>query len=231
MNRRDAADLAGSAGVGAWTAFAVLTMIVVGGAGAPLWLDDTFLTWSVGHRPDELVALARGVTATGSGLVPYALAALAGALAGRTTRQRLRAAALALGCLATGQALRYATMTRVHRPRPPRSDWAAHATGWAFPSGHTTTAALTAGILLVALALRAPRGGRALQVAVVCWGLSVGLTRVYLGVHWFTDVVAGWLFATAWLGTCLWAAARWLPGTFLTALTPRPAPEPTERGA
>ncbi|MFJ4809420.1 phosphatase PAP2 family protein [Streptomyces longwoodensis] len=230
MNRRDAADLAGSAGVGAWTAFAVLTMIVVGGAGAPLWLDGTFLSRSVAHRSDELVALARGVTATGSGVVPYALVTLAGALAGRTARQRLGAAALALSCLATGQVLRYATMTRVHRPRPPRSDWATHASGWAFPSGHTTTTALTAGILIVALALRAPRGGRALQVAVACWGLSVGLTRVYLGVHWFTDVIGGWLFAAAWLGTCLWAAARWLPGAFLTTVTPRPAPQPTGHG-
>jgi undecaprenyl-diphosphatase len=121
-------------------------------------------------------------------------------------------------------------MTRVHRPRPPRPDWATHASGWAFPSGHTTTAALTAGILIVALALRAPRGGRALQIAVACWGVSVGLTRVYLGVHWFTDVIGGWLFATAWLTTCLWAAVRWLPGAFLATVTPRPAPQPTEHG-
>ncbi|MFJ7146869.1 phosphatase PAP2 family protein [Streptomyces sp. NPDC100445] len=216
MNRRDVAEVAGSVGLGAWAAFTVLALVVTGRAGAPLWLDDTFLIRSVGHRPEEALALARGVTATGTGTVPYLLAALAGAVAGRTQRTRLLASALGLACLAVGQLLRYGVMESIQRPRPPRSHWTTHASGWAFPSGHTTTAALSVGLLIVALTLRAPRGGTALRIAVCGWGLLVGLTRVYLGVHWFTDVIGGWLFAAGWLGMCLCAAAHWLPASLLT---------------
>ncbi|CAM5720276.1 MULTISPECIES: phosphatase PAP2 family protein [Streptomyces] len=227
MNRKSIADLASSVGVGAWAAFSVLTLVVIGRSGAPLWLDDSFLTWSVGHRPEAVVALARAVTATGTGLVPYVLAALAGAVAGRTTRSRLPATAVCLACLGLGQLLRYGAMELVHRPRPAQADWRAHASGWAFPSGHTTTAALAAGLLAVALTLRAPRGSTALRIAVCGWGLAVGLTRVYLGVHWFTDVMGGWLFAAGWLGVCLCVAAHLLPAPFLTELTD-PAHAPTE---
>ncbi|MPY51398.1 phosphatase PAP2 family protein [Streptomyces acidicola] len=216
MNRRDVAELAGSTGLGTWTAFAVLAMSVVAGAGQPLWPDPALLAWAVGHRPEIMRALARGVTATGTGAIPYVLVALAGALVGRTVRQRLLAVAFGLACLATGQALRYGVMELLHRPRPPQEAWTAHASGWAFPSGHSTTAALTAGLLILALTLRAPRGGTALRVAVGCWGLTVGLTRVYLGVHWFTDVVGGWLLAAGWLGVCVCAAAYWLPKAFRT---------------
>lgn len=218
----------GSVGLGAWAAFTVLALFVTGRAGAPLWLDDRFLIRSVGHRPEEAVTLARGVTATGTGTVPYLLAALAGAVAGRTPQTRLLASALGLACLAAGQLLRYGVMESIQRPRPPRSDWTTHASGWAFPSGHTTTAALTAGLLIIALTLRAPRGGTALRIAVCGWGLLVGLTRVYLGVHWFTDVIGGWLFAAGWLGACLWAAAHRLPASLLTNMitsTPIPAEE------
>jgi membrane-associated phospholipid phosphatase len=227
MNRRDAADLAGTVGLGAWVAFGVLTIVVIGQDGAQLWSDDGFLAWSLGHRPDVAEALARGVTDTGSGAVPYVLAVLAGMVAGRTVRRRMGAAALGLACLGTGQALRYGVMAVVQRPRPVRADWAASAGGWAFPSGHTTTAALTAGLLIVAVSLRAPRGATPLRVVIGCWGVLVGLSRVYLGVHWFTDVMGGWLFATGWLGVCLYAMTRWLPASFVSG-TPRVPDNPTK---
>ncbi|MFE3855172.1 phosphatase PAP2 family protein [Streptomyces griseorubiginosus] len=222
MKRGDVTELAGSVGVGAWTAFAVLAVTTHGG---PLWFDHSLLTWSLHHRPGLLLALARGVTATGTGALPYLLAALAGVVAGRSARQRLSAAALGLACLTGGQALRYGVMEALHRARPPRIDWATAASGWSFPSGHATTGALTAGLLVVALSLRAPRGGTALCVAVGCWGALVGLTRGYLAVHWFSDVVGGWLFAAGWLGLCLCAAAHWLPATFLAPPADPQSPE------
>ncbi|MFD5405794.1 phosphatase PAP2 family protein [Streptomyces griseorubiginosus] len=227
MNRRDAADLAGTVGLGAWVAFGVLTIVVLGHDGAPLWTDDGFLGWSLGHRPDVARALARGVTVTGSGVVPYALTVLAGMVAGRTVRRRMGAAALGLACLVMGQALRYGVMEAVRRPRPTHADWAASAGGWAFPSGHSTTAALTAGLLIVAVSLSAPSGATPLRIVIGCWGVLVGLSRVYLGVHWFTDVIGGWLFATGWLGVCLYAMTRWLPTSFVSG-TPRAPHSPTE---
>ncbi|MGV9320155.1 phosphatase PAP2 family protein [Streptomyces sp. NPDC003660] len=228
MRRREAADLAGSVTLGIWAAFGVLAAVAVGGRGAPLELDRDLLAWSLGHRPGAALALARAVTSTGTGAIPYVLIMVAALVTGRTSRQRLGAAVFGVLCLGTGQALRYAVMGLAHRPRPPYADWATHASGWAFPSGHSTTAALTAGLLLVAVSLRAPRGGVALRMLIGCWGAAVGLSRVYLGVHWFTDVAGGWLFAAGWLGVCLWGAARWLPDLFLAGREPRPS---TEEGA
>lgn len=217
MNRKGIAELAGSVGLGAWTAFGVLTMVVVGGHGAPLYLDRGLLHWSVGHRPEIAIAVARGVTATGTGVIPYALVALAGLIAGRTARQRLAALLSGALCLGAGQAVRYGVMDLVGRARPAESDWQTHASGWSFPSGHSTTAAMTAGLVILATAVRAPRGRLPLCLAIGCWGALVGLTRVFLGVHWFTDVIGGWLFAVGWLGVCLCAAAWWLPERLVTS--------------
>ncbi|MEU5390258.1 phosphatase PAP2 family protein [Streptomyces tibetensis] len=211
MNRRDVADLAGCTGLGALTAFGLLALVVVGGDGAVLFTDEDLHTWPLAHRPAVAVALARGLTATGTGVVPYVLAVLAGLVAARAARGRLLAVALCVACLGTGQGARYGVMRLIARPRPPRAEWATHASGWSFPSGHATTATLTAGLLVVAVLMRAPRGRTALALAACCWGALVGLSRVYLGVHWFTDVLGGWLFGIGWLGLCLAAVARWAP--------------------
>jgi membrane-associated phospholipid phosphatase len=229
MRRGDLVELAGSCALGAWTAFGVLTMVVAGHNGAPLFTDSDILTWSTAHRPEMAVAFARGATATGTGAVPFALAVLAGIIAGRTLRQRALAAALSLACLGTGQALRYAVMTLIARPRPPLSAWATHASGWAFPSGHTTTSALTAGLLITALRIRDPHARTPLILTAAAWAALVGLTRAYLAVHWFTDVVGGWLFALAWLGTCLCAAAHWLPTRWTPHTTQTTQPADTAR--
>ncbi|MET8788059.1 MULTISPECIES: phosphatase PAP2 family protein [unclassified Streptomyces] len=209
MSRSSVSAPAGWTGLGAWTVFGVLAAIVLAGAGALQWPDDQLLAWSLAHRPQSALTVARMVTATGTGVIPYALALLAGLLAGRSPKHRMLTTALCLVCLGLGQALRYGLMELVHRDRPPRMDWATHASGWAFPSGHSTTGALTAGMLIIAVSLWSPRGATPLRIIIGCWGLLVGLTRVYLGVHWSTDVLGGWLFALGWLGVCLWALSRW----------------------
>ncbi|MFF3791882.1 phosphatase PAP2 family protein [Streptomyces sp. NPDC001981] len=180
--------------------------------GSVLPIDRAAHTWSLHHRPAALVTVARAVTATGTGVFPYAAAVAAGLTAGRDIRHRLAYAAGALAILLLGQALRFGLMETIGRPRPAVGDWATHASGFAFPSGHATTSALMAGLLVAAIGhrarlrrARAAGSGRSIGTAAVavllgCWAAAVGMSRVLLGVHWVTDVVAGWLFAAVWLG-------------------------------
>jgi hypothetical protein len=90
VNRREVGDLAGSVGLGALTAFTVLAMVVAGGDGDVLFSDENLHAWPLGHRPAVALALARGLTATGTGVVPYVLAVLAGVVAARTVHNRTR---------------------------------------------------------------------------------------------------------------------------------------------
>ncbi|QFZ78225.1 phosphatase PAP2 family protein [Streptomyces fagopyri] len=230
MRRADTADLAGSTAVGSLVAFVLLTLVVTGRDGATLFGDAGLSTWSAGHRPAVALALARGVTYTGTGLVPYALVVLAGVVLGRTARERFLRALGCVGCLAAAQAVRYAVMTLVARPRPPVAEWATHASGWSFPSGHTTTSAVSGGLLVLALQARAPRAGRPLALVVGCWSVLVGLSRVYLGVHWFSDVLGGWLFGLCWLSLTVHLVARFAPParSSIPALRSRPDALTTE---
>ncbi|MFE2493159.1 phosphatase PAP2 family protein [Streptomyces scopuliridis] len=188
--------------------FALLAVLVTGRSGAPFPLDTDALNWSLEHRSSPAgITAARAVTASGTGPYPYLCAVVAGLLAGRDLRHRLPAAAGALVFLLAGQAARYGLLAAVARPRPPMADWLTHASGFAFPSGHTTTSALAAGLLiwgLVRLGRRShaiPGWLRGVLIALlVCWAVAVGLSRIYLGVHWATDVVGGWLYAATWLG-------------------------------
>lgn len=70
-----------------------------------------------------------------------------------------------------------------------------------FPSGHTLNATVIAGIIAYLLILRIRHvSARIVAVAIaVLFALAIGLSRVFLGHHWFTDVLAGWILGAAWL--------------------------------
>ncbi|MDX3071545.1 phosphatase PAP2 family protein [Streptomyces sp. MI02-7b] len=110
--------------------------------------------------------------------------------------------ALWLGvCGILGWALQHAVKAAVGRPRPHWPDPLATASYAAFPSGHAMTAAIGCGALLWLFLLRCPRAGTPWRAA--AWALAavsvvgVGLTRIYLGVHWPSDVLGGWLLGAA----------------------------------
>ncbi|WP_250306431.1 phosphatase PAP2 family protein [Streptomyces sp. A 4/2] len=229
MNHRSAAGPALPAALGCLVAFTLLAVEVAGHHGAPLLMDSALESWSVRHRPAMAVAVARGITSTGTGVIPYLLAALAGVVVGRGARQRVVSAVAALAFLGAVQLVRYGVMSALARPRPPMGDWAARASGWSFPSGHTTTSAATAGLLMAAVLLRAPRNKRVLATLIGCWAVLVGLSRVYLGVHWSTDVIGGWLFSVFWLSVGILLLVRFRPdiGRYGPRSRP-PSAEPAE---
>jgi undecaprenyl-diphosphatase len=202
--------------------------------GAPAGPDRSLHHWAVHHRTPGLNSAARALTSTGSGVVPYVVALLAGWIAcprSATARQKVTAAVAAIAVLLAGQGVRTGVNTAVARHRPPAADWVASATGSAFPSGHTTSSALAAGLLAWAvLRSGAPRPVVRICLAVCAlWTLVVGATRVYLGVHWPTDVLGGWLLAAAWLALTLPLLTRYaLPrgGAPEHESGPGPGPEP-----
>ncbi|MET7527169.1 phosphatase PAP2 family protein [Streptomyces sp900116325] len=160
------------------------------------------------HRTSGVVSALQTLTSTGTSVYPYLAAAAAGLIAvsaagpwaaGR--QPAFRAAVLCVafaGWLALGQTVRFTFMMAIARPRPPAEDWITEASRYSFPSGHATTSAMAAGLLLVALFVRRPRACWLWVGLTVCWAVLVGISRVWLGVHWMSDVVAGWLLAAAW---------------------------------
>ena len=97
--------------------------------------------------------------------------------------------------VAGGMVVRRRISRAIGRQRPPAELWLTEPEGFSLPSKHTSLAALTAGASAAAFGA----GGLASQVAALLAAAAVGSGRVYLGVHWPSDDLAGWLFAARWL--------------------------------
>ncbi len=81
------------------------------------------------------------------------------------------------------------------RSRPDEALWLMSGPGFSFPSGHSVASMATYGLLYMLVLKYVPHSRMRTAVLAVCFVLAflVGLTRIFLGVHYPTDVMAGWL--------------------------------------
>ena len=119
----------------------------------------------------------------------------------------------------------------VGRARPPLSEAVPpYEYAFSFPSGHALNSTVIAGVVAY-LVVRRLRTLWARVIAVSCavvWAVAMGLSRVFLGHHWLTDVVFGWLVGAAWLVMLITAHRLFL--TIRRARIDRRAPSPDQPG-
>jgi undecaprenyl-diphosphatase len=157
--------------------------------------------------PDWMEDVARDVTALGGVTVIVLVTAV---VAGYLLLDRKYAATLfVLAATGTGFAVSAGLKALFRRPRPEVVPHLMPAQHTSFPSGHSMMSAvvyLTLGALLARLIARRRLKFYVLEVAVLLTGI-VGVSRVFMGVHYPTDVLAGWCAGLVWATLC-WLVSR-----------------------
>jgi undecaprenyl-diphosphatase len=159
--------------------------------------------------PPWVEEMARDLTSLGSITV---LTLVSFSVAGFLILSRRRGAAvLVLTAVFGGMVLSTLLKAGFERPRPDLVPHAVEVFTKSFPSGHAMLSAVTYLTLGALLARVQPhrRVKAYLLILAVFLTLTIGISRVYLGVHWPTDVLAGWCVGATWAMLC-WVVASWL---------------------
>lgn len=172
--------------------------------GEPVGLDLAIEEALARIRDPSVTAVARDITALGSSAL-ITLGGLSAAAVLLAIRQRRLLARIAL-TLVGAVVLVLGLKLLVGRVRPGTAAQAAEISGPSFPSGHTLVSTAFYLGLAPILASRFHRKSGQRVVIVVCHSCAglVGLSRVYLGVHFATDVIAGWAIGSAWTICAAW---------------------------
>ena len=167
--------------------------------------------WLAGHREPWLTAALKAITLLGNSPTIAVVAVLVTAVAVWRAGTWLPAVLGLIG--AGGIGLVIVTAKRVVGRSRPASPFALITEGgYSFPSGHATGTAAVA-LLCAWMLSRWVIGSWPGRVAV--WSIAIGVTgavgfsRVYLGVHYVSDVLAGWLLGAAWAGTVMLVGSWW----------------------
>ncbi len=169
---------------------------------------------------DGIVRMLHGISILGKPLLLGVCIAVGAAFAYWRGRRRL---ALFLVVTAIGGGLvDSAVKIIVNRPRPVVESPLAHAFGKSFPSGHAMSSTVTYGALLLVFLPIVPKAWRWLAYTVVTTlVLAIGVSRLFLGVHFVSDVLGGYALGLAWLlGSAalfnIWREERGKPAVDLT---------------
>jgi undecaprenyl-diphosphatase len=209
------------------------TLLAVAGIGAGIWIFG----WLAGEvfdgdtrnfdrrlllamrSPEDLALIgppavqqaARDITALGSAAVLGLLTAITGVYLALDGKRHM--ALFMCGSVISGWMVSALLKDLFQRPRPDLVPYGVSFSSTSFPSGHSMMSAVTylvLGALLARSQVRALLKAYFLLVAVMLT-LMVGISRVYLGVHWPSDVVAGWTAGA------VWALLSWLVAQRLQA--------------
>lgn len=167
-------------------------------------VDLELASWFRVHATQTLDRIGVAVTLAGS---PVAMAVLAAIVAAVLAYKRwwITLAGWA-AAFAGGGALNWALKRIVHRARPTGSQGFLYGTSFSFPSGHAMGALIGYGMLaylLVAFWHPARRHRTTILTIAFVLTLLIGISRLYLGVHFLSDVIAGYAAGAVWLAVCV----------------------------
>jgi membrane-associated phospholipid phosphatase len=165
-------------------------------------VDATIALWLNGHATDAATVSLSAVTRLGGTQVLLMVTLLAALVL--LARRRFAHAALMGAALGGGQALNWALKGAFERPRPEYFDPLVGAGGFSFPSGHAMVSLTVYGALafVVASSLGSRRARLLVVVSALVLVVAIGASRVYLGVHYASDVLAAYSAGLAWLMLC-----------------------------
>lgn len=167
--------------------------------------DMTLLTWLRARATPTGYAVFNTISLLGSPATLGVLALGVGAL--MVARRRWIVLAGWAAAFVGGDILNAALKVAIHRPRPPYAADFLPGSSWSFPSGHAMSSLIGYGMLAYILLVVVRIPGRGAQIAVVLGTVlliaGIGLSRLYLGVHYFSDVLGGYAAGVLWLSACI----------------------------
>ncbi|HEY9225652.1 MAG TPA: phosphatase PAP2 family protein [Gemmatimonadaceae bacterium] len=165
--------------------------------------DDAVMQWIGAHQRPALEAIMLEITALGTGTVVGMIVLIAGMFLWLNSHKH--SAVLLVAATLGGMVLDSLLKIGFARPRPRVFEWGTHVVSSSFPSGHAMSSVVVYGTVAY-LAARLQREARSrimtfvLAAAII---IAISVSRVYLGVHYPSDILAGLLIGLAWAGFCM----------------------------
>ena len=206
--------------------FAALAEVVREGYTLPF--DTAVLRWLGAHHTPALTTVMTEVTPLGTGIVVLVVVGITTAFLWHTEHKH--SARMLLAATMGGILLNNVLKLFFDRPRPQVFEWQTHAASSSFPSGHAMSATIVYGTVAYLLArLQKHWWARAITlVFAVIMIVLICLTRLYLGVHYPSDVLGGIIVGLAWSAFCMatleasLALARWRAPASVVEEAPAP---------